>query len=102
MLRNWLLGCLAIAIWLVNYLAYFAPDILAWWRRRRLDAMMDAGGRGLDGRLPFASPPSRSGRMPAPRPSRPAPPPAAPPPPAVPPRREAEIIPFPQRRRPRP
>ena len=80
-LRNWVLGFLAIAIWTTNYLVYFAPEIRAWRQRARRQPMTTAR-HGLIGPLP-------------PHEQRPFPPPAPPPTPA----REAEIIPFPNPRR---
>ena len=86
MLRNWLLGVLAISIWTMNYVVYFAPEIRAWRRRRQepfsawqIGAGMD---RGFTGPLPANE-------------RRPFPPPEPPPPPV----HDAEIVPFPKRRR---
>lgn len=86
-LRNWILGSLAIAIWTINHLVYFAPDIRAARNRhRRLHAFpaKPAGtspDRGFTGPLP----PDQRRPFPPPEPS--------------PPVHDAEIIPFPKGRR---
>jgi hypothetical protein len=81
-LRNWILGFLAIAIWTANYLVYFAADIRAWRRRaRRQEVPAYMPDRSFAGPLP-------------PQERRPFPPPE--PAPAV---HDAEIIPFPKSRK---
>ncbi len=88
-LRNWLLGFLAIAIWTTNYLVYFAGDIRAWRRRARQQPM--AG-------WPHEAMPDRSFAGPLPPHERRLFPPPEPPP-EPPPVHDAEIIPFPRTRR---
>ena len=78
MLRNGILGFLAIAIWTTNYLVYFAEDIRAWRRRADRQSMPL---RGIVGPLPARE------RLPFPRPE---------PQPVV---HDAEIIPFPRARK---
>jgi hypothetical protein len=96
-LRNWILGFLAMAIWTTNYLVYFAPDIRAWYRRWRQPAVPASGG--------FVAPPTMGFMGPLPPHQRvrfPPEPPAPPPQAAEPPHQSAEVIPFPHRYRPRP
>ena len=86
MLRNWLLGILAIALWTSNYLVYFAGDIRAWRRHARRQAAAGwprqyVPDGGVSGPLP-------------PRERRPFPPPEP-----KPPVHDAEIIPFPKARK---
>ncbi len=87
-LHNWLIGFLAVTIWTINHLVYFAPEIRAARHRRRdrrafeqfaADTRTD---HGFTGPLP-------------PHERRPFPPPKPPP------VHEAEIVPFPNARRPR-
>jgi hypothetical protein len=83
-LRNALLGVLASAIWVTNYVIYFARDIRAAWRRyqERPVAPRKHGNIG-----PLAANERR----------------AFPPPPPPPrPVREAEVVPGPKPRRSRP
>jgi hypothetical protein len=96
-LRNWILGFLAIAIWTANYVVYFAPEIRAWYRRWRAPAMPATGGFDPARMMGFMGPlpPHQRVRFP--------PEPAAPEPRAAEPaHQDAEIIPFPRRFRPRP
>lgn len=90
MLRNWILGFLAISIWTTNYLVYFAPDIRAWHRRRRQQQRAQAGWGAAPAR------PWREVAGPLPPQERRNFPPPEPPPHPV---QEAEIIPFPERPR---
>lgn len=83
MLRNWILGFLAIALWTTNYFVYFAQDIRAPRRRPQphpASPREERPASGLTGPLPAHE------RQPFPRPERPA-------------VKDAEIIPFPDRRR---
>ena len=76
-LRNLILGVVATAIWMTNWLVYFAYDIQRAWHRRAYRRMM---AETRDGAV--------SGPL-APRERRPFPPP----PPPDPPVRDAEVIP---------
>lgn len=82
-LRNWILGIFATALWTTNYVVYFARDIRAWRRRRRRRAYtgLHLPERRVVGPLP-------------PDEMQPFPPPPPPPPPV----REAEIVPGPRPR----
>ena len=85
-LRNWILGFLAIAIWTTNTLVYFARDIRAWRRRARRHATVGWPREVMPDRS-FAGPLPPDERRPFPPPDPPAPPP---------PVHDAEIIPFPK------
>jgi hypothetical protein len=80
-LRNWILGLLASALWIGNYLVYFWYDIAGWWVNRRARR-----------RRPWA--PEAPG--PLPRTERRRFPPPEPPPHPV---KDAEVVPLPARRR---
>ena len=81
-LHNWILGFLAISIWVGNYVFYFARDF-GYGRR-------DDGPEGW----PTHAPRDVTGPLPAQeRLSFPQPEPPPPPPPV----HDAEIIPFPKR-----
>ena len=76
-LRNWILGFVATALWMTNYVVYFARDIRAWYDRPRRH-------RHAGWRLPERS---VTGPLPADE-MQPFPPPPPPPPPV----RDAEIV----------
>ncbi len=76
-LRNWILGFVATALWTTNYVVYFARDIRAWYRRghRPGQAGMHRPEHSVAGPLPADQ-------------MRPFPPPPPPPPPV----RDAEVV----------
>jgi hypothetical protein len=82
-LRNWLLGMLATIVWTGNYLAYFARDLRAFWRRWRQRRDFWAGF-GQESRRRVAGPLVGEERRSFP-----------PPPPPPPPVREADVVPRP-------
>jgi hypothetical protein len=86
-LSNWVLGFLAVSIWIMNYLVYFASDIRAWLRPRQTRAFAGSPMRTRADRR-FTGPLPANERRPFP-----------PPEPSPPPVHDAEIIPFPKRRR---
>jgi hypothetical protein len=83
-LRNWLLGFVAMTLWTTNYVVYFARDIAAWRRRPHRSVLT---GLHL---------PERAVTGPLPPDEQRAFPPPPPPPPTV---RDAEIVPSPGPRR---
>lgn len=91
MLRNWILGCLAVTIWTTNYLVYFWPDLRAWQRGR---------GRPPPRRYAAPAPPGFMGPLP-PR-ERVRFPPEATAEADEPVHHDAEVIPFPHPYRARP
>jgi hypothetical protein len=82
-LRNVILGVLATAIWVTNYVTYFARDIRDAWLRRRYRAVAPRR-RGTDEPGPLSA-----------RERRAFPPPPPPPRPV----RDAEIVSSPKPRR---